>query len=80
MKVESLKRAKILQEEIEKINNYLWYEERPSFVRLFRKLLKVSSKTMLGEHNLELDSDLQDKIRNVIIQHKEELEKQLDDL
>lgn len=80
MNLEALKRAQFLQEEIKKLDHYLWYEERPSYISLFKKLLKVTSKTMLGIYELELDSELKNKIRDIIIQHKEELEKQLENL
>jgi len=80
MHLETLKQAQILQEEIKKLDNYLWYEERPSCVGLFKKLLKVSSKTMLGVYELELNGELKNKIRDVIINHKNELEKRLENL
>ena len=80
MHLETLKQAQILQEEIKRLDNYLWYEERPSYISLFKKLLKVSSKTMLGVYELELDNELKNKIRGVIINHKNELEKRLENL
>lgn len=80
MNLESLKRAQTLQTEIKKLDDYLWYEERPSYIGLFKKLLKVSSKTMLGEYVLELDNELKNKIKDVIINHKNDLEKQLENL
>ena len=80
MHLETLKQAQVLQEEIKRLDNYLWYEERPSYVGLFKKLLKVSSKTMLGVYELELNGELKNKIRDVIINHKNELEKRLENL